>query len=885
MKTYDKNINALKIQMPELVEYIGMQPSVNWLKLITSENGEQNALVYNGNKATAMYDLADNNKKRRKEEVNRGNKKAGGVSLITGMGMGYMVHDYCEQKEDKHIIIVIEPTMDLVKKSFELHDFSKWLGNKTLVIAPTLADVSYIINFLDERSAIEFWNIVAKQYTKIRPDEYDPLFIHALDSINQTTCNTGTVVSNGLQIARNDIECMPYVIRHRGINELLNLYKDKPCVLVSTGPSLARNIHVLKEIQDRVIIVAVVQALRPLMAHDIRPDFVCTVDFGEVNMAHFKGIMDSDVPLICQNRTYAPILEQWQGPKFVTVSYQGEGLEESTAGIMADKGSVEQGGSVAHLCLASAKMLGCNPIMFLGQDLALGETSHFPLADATGKCRIKDGVIDWDVVDQRTKLGGNSYSMGNQVKVKGYWGEPVITNIGLASFIMAFKGMIAAAAPHLRIYNCTEGGAYIDGAIHRTLGYVIDRENIDGPLDKSAIDPLLTFADNADALIDNAIERIAEEITTLEEALKSCNKALATNREIGRLSRKIEKLKNVDHSTGKLEQKRQDVLKEHIKHSQQAKKLCEKVPLLLIILVGATKAIQGSRYFGDDLDKQREKNKLIISEARSGAQEILDLDKKALKLFERYKAGEKDVLDPIDENYKIDFADVETYLAADNFAHPLVDARKINTDESRQVEQDCLFIREWQIRAAKKKVAHESWKTNDLLKYNDLIEKSKTAVLIDRDYEKSYKLITEALKLYPDKEQAMYGHAACLQRLGRYDEAILEYNYLINLHPKLRYTFELGIAHLSNNEPALAFVQFDQVYAESKEFDWFLLQLAQVHIDLGWTDKALACVDVYLESSPEDFEGWEKKAEIHELRGEPIEQKKALVKVKKLKGE
>ena len=87
---------------------------------------------------------------------------------------------------------------------------------------------------------------------------------------------TGTVIGAGKEIAKNDIETFPYVVRHRGIAELQNLYKDKPAILVNTGPSLQKNIHLLmnKEVREKCIIISIAQALRILLAYGIEPNFI-----------------------------------------------------------------------------------------------------------------------------------------------------------------------------------------------------------------------------------------------------------------------------------------------------------------------------------------------------------------------------------------------------------------------------------------------------------------------------------------------------------------------------------------------------------------------------------------------------------------------------------
>ncbi|KKK59839.1 hypothetical protein LCGC14_3030360, partial [marine sediment metagenome] len=114
-------------------------------------------------------------------------------------------------------------------------------------------------------------------------------------------------------------------------------------------------------------------------------------------------------------------------------------------GILTGKGFIEAGGSVAHLVFGIAQLLGCNPISFLGQDLALGETSHIPLADAGGEVLVgEDGLIRWKVTDQRCHLHGDQlHGMGHVVHVDAYYGGSVVTNAGLQSFLTVFEGMVA----------------------------------------------------------------------------------------------------------------------------------------------------------------------------------------------------------------------------------------------------------------------------------------------------------------------------------------------------------------------------------------------------------------------------------------------------------
>lgn len=445
MNNYEKNIKTLKEVVPDLADWIEKQEDVDWIKPIKCKNGKDNLLVFKDGKSYPIYKMDDPVTDTKAFIKDRELFKED-VSILIGFGLGYMCKAVINKMEKGHHIIVIEPIGHMIKLALSQFNFSKYIKNGQLtIVAPGIQEVNLALVSFDSQFVVRCWYATIEHYIKLR-QEYAEVSIKTLEIINSLRCNTGTVMSNGGVIANNDIESMPYLIRHRGIIELKDIFKDKPAVMVSTGPSLQKNIHHLIDYQDKVIIIAVGQALRPLLAYDIRPDFICTVDFGEVNMGHFEGICESDVPLICLNRAYAPLLKRYQGPKFV-VATPNPGYENTAVDIMGHRGSIDQYGSVAHLCLGAAHFMGCDPIIMIGQDLAYPDsdmTSHFNQADEMGNIKITDdGQILWEVTDKKSILHGKGdYSHGEFVEVSGYFGKPVKTNIGLASFISGFENQI-----------------------------------------------------------------------------------------------------------------------------------------------------------------------------------------------------------------------------------------------------------------------------------------------------------------------------------------------------------------------------------------------------------------------------------------------------------
>ena len=449
-KTLKKNLKTLTAINPDLAKWIKSEEDVDWVQQIKSKNGDDNLIIQTGAKSFPAYCMK-NPVKVAKDTVKTMNLYKEDVSVVVGIGLGYLTNEIILKKEKGHRLIVIEPVAHVLKLALSKFDFSEHFKKGDLIlISPTIKEINisdaitYLLHYISGESVVTSWPFTVELYAQLRLEEYGKLIKLVGDVLNQILCNTGTVAgAAGGIIADNDMTCLPYVIRHRGVSELRDFYKDKPAVLVSTGPSLAKNIHHLIGLEDKVVIICVGQALRPLLAYGIKPDFATSVDFGEVNYVHFKGLMDCGIPLVTINRTYAPLIRDWQGPKFIAAT-PVPGYEEMATGILTEKGFIEAGGSVAHLSFGLAQLLGCNPITFIGQDLSLGETSHIPLADAGGNVSVdQNGNIGWKVNDQRCHLHDmGMHGMGQCQFVDGYYGKPVMTNLGFVSFLTVFQNMV-----------------------------------------------------------------------------------------------------------------------------------------------------------------------------------------------------------------------------------------------------------------------------------------------------------------------------------------------------------------------------------------------------------------------------------------------------------
>lgn len=846
---FKKNINALKKFNPEIAKHIEGSESIP--EIVSTH---PNILIKYKGGVLPIHDIEDPAKKAF-DMANSYPLLKNDLTIVIGCGGGFFIHSLTKKKHKEHFVLVVEPIPYFLKLLFEKYNLEKQILNSTLFFLTNLEYIGGALSVLETAFVIENYQTVISDYIFMLPDYYSKAPEKVITSLNQVRCNTGTAMGAGLQMALNDISNLPYIIRHRGVSDLKDVFKDKPCVCVNTGPSLKKNLWRLKELEGKVIIIAVAQALRTLIGYGITPDFITTVDFGEVNYEHFKGIMDSEVPLVCLNRTYAKILKEYKGPKFI-VANQANETDESSTGVIGKKGTLEQGGSVSHFSFGLALSMGCNPITLIGQDLAYGEEnkSHTDTADASGKIVVSEkGEILWRVTDPRSTLcTDKDLSMGPAQYTLGYFGGMVLTNIGLLSFITAYAQIIKCFLDR-KIFNSTEGGANIRGAKRISLKSFIETY-CNNDIDKTIIKPLLTLDDKEKELIKDSIPKLKMDIKNLEQLQKNCNKGLETTKEMTKLSKDKKSMKENKGKINKL-------LDLNHKYSDKANELARNNLLVTIGIYNESRAIagrdlkvkgpkNGNLVKFENMETRLKRNKLILEATNKTVDKLLPEYKNSLQIFEEYISTGGEALF-VDENiYEPSVKDSEKFISSGNWATPLIDARKLNDTE---IINTCEELREKEI-----KVAQEIEDNTNLIEYLEIVSDVQDLGFGKKQIDKELlpKLITSLEKakiLQPQKMEARWGLATCYNHLEKFEEALKEYESLVKDFPDFsRLQFELGIVML-NIDKENGIKKIQEVMQKTKEFDHFLGSIGDLYMLSKNYTLAKDSYFLYLEKFPNDL--------------------------------
>ncbi|WP_209121463.1 6-hydroxymethylpterin diphosphokinase MptE-like protein [Alkalihalobacillus sp. BA299] len=222
------------------------------------------------------------------------------------------------------------------------------------------------------------------------------------------------------------------------VNVLFGKFENKALVIVSAGPSLDKNKHLLKELKNKAIILSVGTALRPLLNVGVIPDYIIMTDPQDLVYNQIAGI-NIRKPLIALSTCNKQVLQYYQGKKYL--AFQEGYIKAEEYAKKNNIETVKTGGSVATTALDIAIKFKANPIIFVGQDLAFTNSkSH---ADETDLIK--------DIIHSK-----------NLRMIKGIDGKSVNTSKTLSIYLRWIENRIKQE-PNIAFVDATEGGAKIKG--------------------------------------------------------------------------------------------------------------------------------------------------------------------------------------------------------------------------------------------------------------------------------------------------------------------------------------------------------------------------------------------------------------------------------------
>jgi hypothetical protein len=403
--------------------------------------------------------------------------KSVGMYFVFGLGLGYQLIELNKRCNEKSVIIVIEPFMEVFENMIHSINMSDFFNNRNLYFMVGFNDalLNQILNtyiykhFLDHMTNVQYIelsyykNLVGDVKKKIEMIKDITTYAWRALGNCQYDHNIGFVQS---------ILNTPLIVTKYGIDECLNIFKNKDiikrCIVVSAGPSLNENIKLIKENQDKFIVISLDATLNILIENGITPDFVVTMERVGVYENFFDGkdvIVPKESVLICPSVTQPEAINYFKDNKIIFF-YQNVGIQEYLNSI-TQKGILASATSAAFTAINAALKLGFNEIVLIGQDLSYSEKGDI----------YADGMSSNAQEIEKNRKENDTYTSqiinnnGVMVESNVIWERQRIT---IESLVQSAK--------EVKIYNTSLRGAKIEGTIVKPFGeYIIenccDRKN------------------------------------------------------------------------------------------------------------------------------------------------------------------------------------------------------------------------------------------------------------------------------------------------------------------------------------------------------------------------------------------------------------------------
>jgi hypothetical protein len=399
------------------------------------------------------------------------------VVVVVGFGLGYHVADLARRMGRTGIVVAFEPDLGLLRAVFERIDHSAWIHESNLVLLSDADDEGAMAGALKNLEGaismgvqvIEHPASQARLAQGVAPEGMGggaltgglaQRFVQRFTRIVKAArTSMATTLVQSEATLRNLTQNVDYGLSP-GVGDLAGLGAGRAAIVVSAGPSLQRNIHLLSQpgVRDRFVIIATQTVLKPLLARGITPHFVTALDFHEISRRFYEGLKSDDV------RGITLVIDPKVNPA-VPVAFPG--VIRSVASPFLDRllgpdfqrpmGHLPPGATVAHLAYYLARHLGCDPVLLVGQDLGFTDGQYYAAGAAihdvwAGELNPFNSLemLEWQrIVRMR----------GTLRKERDVLGRPIYTDEQMSTYLLQFQRDFKADADRgLLTIDATEGG-------------------------------------------------------------------------------------------------------------------------------------------------------------------------------------------------------------------------------------------------------------------------------------------------------------------------------------------------------------------------------------------------------------------------------------------
>ncbi|EOI8743024.1 motility associated factor glycosyltransferase family protein, partial [Campylobacter coli] len=403
------------------------------------------------------------------------------VLYFYGFGNGILFKALLQNKNHQHII-VFEKDIEIIWIMFHILDFSNELQSARLMVLQTSSlDIELFSNFCSNKpffqfSRIYFLELMSHYYERFHEDILG-LNKKLAENFKNSIVSYGNDPLDALQGIEQFVYNLPQMITHPSYKELLSKRKgiSDTAIIVSTGPSLTKQLPLLKKYANKATIFCADSSYPILAKHGIKPDYVLSLERIPLTSEFFNndfGEFDKDIVFVCAGVVHPKTIEYLKNKTFII-----------TQKILAFPYYINLknfcyaavGFSVAHMAYEFATHLSHKNIIFIGQDLAYAE----------------DGFSHTKDYSNLDKHEGHFQRDKGKFQCLAYGGDGKAESSEVWTMFRFFLQDTISRNIISTTYNCTEGGARIEGTIEKPFLWACENllyKDLNKPFEK--LEPL-----------------------------------------------------------------------------------------------------------------------------------------------------------------------------------------------------------------------------------------------------------------------------------------------------------------------------------------------------------------------------------------------------------
>ncbi|EOJ1287111.1 motility associated factor glycosyltransferase family protein, partial [Campylobacter jejuni] len=399
------------------------------------------------------------------------------VLYFYGFGNGILFKALLQNKNHQHIV-VFEKDIEIIWIMFHILDFSSELQSARLMVLEN--DKLQAQDYTELCSSKPFFQFSRIYFLELMSHYYER-FHEDILGLNKKLAENfkNSIVSHGndpldaLQGIEQFVYNLPQMITHPSYKELLSKRKNlsDTAIIVSTGPSLTKQLPLLKKYASKATIFCADSSYPILAKHDIKPDYVCMLERTEITAEFFNhdfGEFDKDIVFVCAGVVHPKAIEYLKNKTFIITQ---KVLAFPYYINLKNFCYAAVGFSVAHTLSYLATHLNHKNIIFIGQDLAYAENGNSHPDDYQNSANYESQMYEHILTE--------AYGGKKEIKTHEVW----------IFFKQILEAMIIKY--HITTYNCTEGGARIEGTIEKPFLWACENlldKDLNKPFEK--LEPL-----------------------------------------------------------------------------------------------------------------------------------------------------------------------------------------------------------------------------------------------------------------------------------------------------------------------------------------------------------------------------------------------------------